>query len=507
MTYSEFALLAAAGLFLFWLIQAIVVARYVSYMQPQEAPISETLPIRPTCAVLMALRGGDPGLRRTLLEHLEQQGVDYHLHLIVDDRHDPAVSTIQGLPSEYNDRWSLHLLRLDSDRCSLKCLGLSQVATELLQSDLPPEFLAFADSDGIVSRDWLSRLLAPLVADHRAAANASDSGRPRRGQPLGATTGHRWYTCRPPSGWGSTDGLDGDVPRANLIVDDGWPTGLDAERESRSEVAQPTSMGVESLSLGACVRYFWNLGSLPQMHLHRVVWGGSWAIPSHVLEQTGILGQWKTALFEDTQIASLLNTSGFAVKTAPGVFVLNYESLGAPQARAWISRQLLDLRLYHPRFIWVAIHAFSLWFWNAAVATAGLFAAASGDVPVALAMLSALILYQLAYMKLWWIIDLAANQALEKLQFPWRCVPSTDETLRRSNHTGNWLRDGMLVLFALLQTQWSYPMAMWQALRTRRVSWRGITYEINGPQAIQRKDYHPISNSKSQDSGAGPECP
>ena len=70
MTYSEFALLAAAGLFLFWLIQAIVVARYVSYMQPQEAPISETLPIRPTCAVLMALRGGDPGLRRTLLEHL-----------------------------------------------------------------------------------------------------------------------------------------------------------------------------------------------------------------------------------------------------------------------------------------------------------------------------------------------------------------------------------------------------------------------------------------------------
>ena len=243
------------------------------------------------------------------------------------------------------------------------------------------------------------------------------------------------------------------------------------------------------------------------MHLHRVVWGGSWAIPSHVLEQTGILGQWKTALFEDTQIASLLNTSGFAVKTAPGVFVLNYESLGAPQARAWISRQLLDLRLYHPRFIWVAIHAFSLWFWNAAVATAGLFAAASGDVPVALAMLSALILYQLAYMKLWWIIDRAANQALEKLQFPWRCVPSTDETLRRSNHTGNWLRDGMLVLFALLQTQWSYPMAMWQALRTRRVSWRGITYDINGPQAIQRKDYHPISNSKSQDSGAGPECP
>lgn len=436
------ALNLVGALALFALIQAVAVAAYCRYMRPQ--PLPQTWPLSESCAMVMALRGADANMRHTLLAHLEQREVSYHVHWVVDSEQDPAVAVIRSLPAEYSHRWTLHVMELNSDRCSLKCLGLSQVVRRLLAEEIPPTYLAFADGDGRVSRDWLRRLLAPMVTPvEDTSAGAATK--------VGATTGHRWYTCFPTP-----------PPRQESECD----AGVDADPKS--------------VSLGAIVRYFWNLGSLPQMHLFRVVWGGSWAIRSEVMRTCGLLESWEQSLYEDTQVRTYVERAGYQVVTAPGVLVKSYEPIRVAAATGWIARQLLDMRLYHPSFRFTLLHAgclagIHLW----ALILIGI-TTVMGDGWTLRVLMAALLGYQLVYVLVWGCLQRTAERCLSNLDFGFA---GREAGTRRSWGQVVWAISGLFL------TQVAYPIAAFKALFTRSVVWRGIRYRINAPTQIQRLDY------------------
>lgn len=433
------ALNFVALLGMFALVQAVIVAIYCRYMRPR--PYTGALKSEESCAVLMALRGADPNLRQTLIAHLQQRDVVHHLHWIVDSELDPAVAIIRQLPADLANRCTLHVLELNSDKCSLKCLGLSQIAKRLLASTSPPKYFAFADGDGLVSQDWLRRLLDPMVrSDNHVAV----------GNSIGATTGHRWYTCFPKTKFENTS-------------------------EQGSQVHAQSSV-----SWGAFVRYFWNLGSLPQMHLYRVVWGGSWAIRADVFQKCGLLESWECSLFEDTQVRTYVESAGHQVVTAPGVLVQSYEPTSVAVATGWISRQLLDMRLYHPNFLLTVFHAGFLALIHTLIMIVAVFAVALQDWWTVQALVAALLTYQAFYAIIWWRLQRMAQGCLSQLEFD-RVVNHPESNQKAS--TRLWAFIGLLV------TQVMYPLATGRALLTQSVSWRGIRYRIDGPKKIQRLNY------------------
>lgn len=433
------------GLGLFAFVQSLVVWNYLRFMRPTpidaQSPAATETGITDACAVVIALRGADPGLLSNLQRHLQQEEVNHHVHFVVDSVDDPVVPLLAQLPNDLRDRWTLHVLKRESDTASLKCLGLAQVVRERLGSTTPPAYFAFADGDGEVSRDWLRRLLQPMRTD--VAGNHSK-------RPIGATTGHRWYTCFPPR------------------------TDVDLTRDA-------------SRSWGGIVRYFWNLGSLPQMHLYQVVWGGSWAVRREVLEHGGLLGSWDKALFEDTQVASWVRRAGYRVVTAPGLLVRSYESVGLAPATRWIARQLLDMRLYHSHFHWTAVHAglsAALSVLALAVVVAGVTV---GRWDAAASVLAALLVYQLVYLLIWWRLQRLADDCLAALRF----APSPEVGSGWTLHRVGLASAGMLL------TQVCYPLATLIACRMRHVTWRGISYRILGPERIQRLNYHVYGSAAS----------
>ncbi|MBL8855024.1 MAG: glycosyltransferase [Planctomycetaceae bacterium] len=433
----------------FALVQAIIVAIYCRYMRPVLA--TKPWHSSDSCAVLMALRGADPHLYRTLLAHLQQRDVAFHLHLIVDSANDPAVAVIRQLPTDLAHRWTMHVLEIDSDHCSLKCLALAQVARRLLLEAGRPKFFAFADGDGLVSQDWLWRLLEPMAPWNQESSSMTTT--------VGATTGHRWYRCFPAKELSSP------------------PVTTAESADERSQI-----------SLGAIVRYFWNLGSLPQMHLYRVVWGGSWAIRADVLEHCGLLESWQKALFEDTQVRTFVEAAGHRVATAPGVLVQSYEPLRVASATRWISRQLLDMRLYHPSFRWTAFHAGFLALLHACILGIAIWASLLQDWWSLGVVIMSLMGYQLFYLIVWRNIERTAQHCLSQLSFE---QPIQRETSGSAAHVF-WAATGLLL------TQVVYPFATVRAILTRTVAWRGIHYRIDSPMQIKRLNYEPFQTDPTE---------
>lgn len=124
---------------------------------------------QPPAAVIVPVRGADPGLEETI-RALEDQAYAHHRVILVTDPDDVA----EGLLREGPRRTSTTFVRsLPLRACSGKIAALL-AGLEILRPT--EELVAFADSDVEPGPDWLAHLVAPLEAASVAAA-----------------TGYRWY--------------------------------------------------------------------------------------------------------------------------------------------------------------------------------------------------------------------------------------------------------------------------------------------------------------------------
>jgi hypothetical protein len=158
--------------------------------------------------------------------------------------------------------------------------------------------------------------------------------------------------------------------------------------------------------------------------------------------------------------------------------MVNREEITREVFQPWMVRQLLLARLDHPRWVGVVGQGALL----AVILAAGLggFGAglASGEPTLAGLSLAILIAFQIGVALILRCLEAAVERKLlekgEPVRSP-RRLPGNRFAFYR----------------AMLLTQWSYLRALASATTLRRLDWRGIEYEVNGPRAIRMTGYQP----------------
>ena len=250
------------------------------YVADRLAQQSEELP---PVTVIVPVKGYDEGLRENLEALATLDYPDYELIVTAHSARDipPGV-----LPS----RVRVVLANGTDSGASEK---IQNLLAAVRASRKRTEVLAFADSDGRVTKGWLRALVAPLA----------EPG-------VGASTGYRWFLPDPPDFWSLLRGVWDAVAAGTLGAGD-----------------------------------------------NRFVWGGATAIRKELFFDARVPEFWEDALTDDLTLSQAVHAAGLSIAYAPGALTPCLEHTTAPVFFAWIRRQMALTRLYAPRLWWTGLIA------------------------------------------------------------------------------------------------------------------------------------------------------
>ncbi|MEO1995486.1 MAG: glycosyltransferase family 2 protein [Planctomycetaceae bacterium] len=208
----------ALGLASILVVQYACAAGFVSlHKRPwQDSPDGDL----PEALVILALRGADPYLERTVESLLELDYPRYDLRFVVDCRDDPAWSVVQTV-LDRSDAVNVALKVLDkpSSTCGLRVSALLQ---EIVGLDERYGAVVWLDADVIPYRRWLRDMLEPF-------------GNPK----VGATSGIRWYLPNS-GGWGTVLRALWNV--GSVIYMQAFGIGFGGSMAVRSEILRDTTV-------------------------------------------------------------------------------------------------------------------------------------------------------------------------------------------------------------------------------------------------------------------------
>lgn len=237
----------------------------------------------------------------------------------------------------------------------------------------------------------------------------------------------------------------------------------------------------EHRSSGALVRHIWNAAAVVQMYWYSIAWGGTLAIKVDSIQRAGLVERWQNAFCEDTMLKHQLGVIGQRVAFVPSLIMINREDCSLSGFNHWVKRQLMTARLYHPSWLAVMGHGVSsalllLWGWGSSLALLLV-----GDWTWACCVAAAMIAFQFCLMSM----------------LPWM-ERSVAAIVASRGQSTDWNKDfGWLEYFgAVWKTQAVYTWALIASQFLRRVEWRGIQYNINGPWQVEMTGYTPYNESQ-----------
>lgn len=236
-------------------------------------------------------------------------------------------------------------------------------------------------------------------------------------------------------------------------------------------------------TLGALVRYGWNAAAIVQMYWYQIPWGGTLALKMTAIRDADLLMKWGAAFCEDTMLYRALRSCGRRVAFVPSLMMVNRESCGLPGFLEWVRRQLFVARLYHPAWWLVVGHGLGTAL--ALLITIVVLIAACADAGAANAarwLAAALTIYFAGLLVL-----------LAGLESSVRRVLAT-----RGERT-RWITPLTLlkIIGSVMVTQAVYPLALVSAMLLRRVSWRGIHYQVASPWEVRLLKYVPYRGASA----------
>ena len=227
---------------------------------------------------------------------------------------------------------------------------------------------------------------------------------------------------------------------------------------------------------GTMCRYLWNVAAVGQMHLYRIPWGGSLAIRTELVRQAKLLERWEQAFCEDTMLRQVLQEKNLQIESVASLMMVNREECTLPSFRRWVSRQLLNAKLYHPGWNAVLIYGTITCLIPTIVISTGITALFTAQWTSAAILGVSLI----AYLTLLLVLINVWQQAVrEKLLLRNESLPNLSPVTF------------LQFVVAVPLTQLVCAIALWQAMLTRQVEWRGITYQVKGPWDIKLLQYFP----------------
>ncbi|NJR75087.1 MAG: glycosyltransferase family 2 protein [Scytonema sp. CRU_2_7] len=229
------------------------------------------------------------------------------------------------------------------------------------------------------------------------------------------------------------------------------------------------------------VPYISNVSLVIQKYLFGIPWGGSLAIKTEVLCQTGLLDKWSLALCEDIMIRSVLRKYGMRVKFVPSLLMVNREECDLPSLRDQIQRQLICSRLYHPQPTAIIGDTFSSILQPTLVLMCLLWALFTSQWQNFALLLGCYISYTVGLLWLMLILEQGVQQITRDRNQPLAQISFT--TIIK-------------LLIGIPLTQWLYGLGLLSTLGMSTINWRGVTYQISGPWNIRLEEYQPYKVGK-----------
>ncbi len=228
---------------------------------------------------------------------------------------------------------------------------------------------------------------------------------------------------------------------------------------------------------GSLVRYLWNAAAVVPMYFQGMPWGGSLALRTRVLREARLLEKWSQTMVEDALLRDALAAEGLKVHFVPELMMVNREWCGLPGSRDFIQRQLTWTKLYHAGWPAVVVHAVV----SSLLVLGGLLMAGWSGLTGQLQALAwsggSLVAYWMGMLGLLGILEAGVRHVVRQREEP-------------VFYFGLWQQCKLLL--ALPLTQCIHLRATLGATWSRRVVWRGIRYEVRGPQDIKMVAYHPF---------------
>jgi ceramide glucosyltransferase len=219
------------------------------------------------------------------------------------------------------------------------------------------------------------------------------------------------------------------------------------------------------VTFAAEMRNMWNASIASALGPNRgsnFCWGGSTAIRREVFERLGIRERWRGALSDDFTVTRAMNEAGFDIHFVPRALTPSIESCSVRGLFEFTTRQMKITRVYSPK-LW-AMSFFGSGLFNAVMISALLIMifSAKNDLTVVIAMFTLLAVTVFSIGKSW--LRLRAVELV---------LPQYKAPLRRQ--------------FLPQISFWALTPAIFfincvAALISRRISWRGTTYEMLSPE-------------------------
>jgi len=226
----------------------------------------------PKVAVIVAVKGHGTELDGFLAGLFAQDYADYRVIFAVEAADDAAVPAIEAWRRRLSDRVTLVVAGLAIDE-GQKTTNLRAALPLLTPAD---EVLVLADADIWMERDWIKRLVAPLLDD------SAD-----------VVSGFTW-----------------------LVLHD----------------RKLSSLVLASMSAG--------LVTIPRMPLLNAAWGGSTALYRRTFEKLGMAQEWRGTLSDDLHLTNVAQRAGCRIVAPREVLprtIIETQGFGevADQARRW----------------------------------------------------------------------------------------------------------------------------------------------------------------------------
>ncbi|MBI1371673.1 MAG: glycosyltransferase [Phycisphaera sp.] len=260
----------------------------------------------PPAVVIVPIKGADEHFAEHVGAVQKQDYPDYRVIFVVESESDPAYAGLAALPrpqdADTPPTWGCR--RVDVVVAGLAESGGQKVHNQLAAIDAVEEHdeaVVFVDADAVPHAYWLYYMVDIL----------------RRGEPVAAGTGYRWFIP-----------AAGETPTFATCV-----------------------VATINASIATLMGPWWRTRA----------WGGSMSITRQMIDDVDLRGHWRGALSDDYQLSNAVRESGGVVQLVPECVV------ESPASFTWASlwefgrRQMRITRLYEPIGWWSGLAATSFW--------------------------------------------------------------------------------------------------------------------------------------------------
>jgi hypothetical protein len=249
----------------------------------------------------------------------------------------------------------------------------------------------------------------------------------------------------------------------------------------------------DATAWGSLVRYLWNAAAVVQMHAWNIPWGGSLALRAELLgvgqssnpsyRRSDLIEKWGVSLWEDTGSYRTIRDLGLRLEFVPAATMINRETTDLKGCFRFIRRQMLNVRLYHDSWPAILVHGAASFLALSAALVLAAVAVAAGSGAAAVLLLAGPSLYGVGM----GIGLIGIERHINSL------ARERGEAVRPRTFKA-------LIAFPLAHLV--YFACLISASVLGKVSWRGITYDFEGPWTVRMRMYRPYRTKKTAEQGA-----